>query len=58
MKHKRRTRILSEHSAYIPRAAADLGVHRGHLWMVLNGRRESRRLMGQYMAWRRVQDLD
>lgn len=54
MKRKatRRTRFLSEHSAYIRRAASDLGVHRVHLWYVLSGRRESRRLMDRYQEWR------
>lgn len=32
-------------------AARELGVERSHLYRVLSGQRESRRLMRQYRAW-------
>jgi len=32
-------------------AAADLGVHRGHLHAVLAGKRESARLLARWRAW-------
>ena len=42
---KRRVRI-----AGIGAMAAALGVTRQHLWLVLTGQRESRRLLAQYRA--------
>ncbi len=52
MRRKRR-RVLTEHSPRMRQAASALGVSRGHLWAVLTGRRESRRLRGRYREWLR-----
>ena len=39
---------------HIAQAARDLRVHRSHLWRVINGDgRTSRRLMREYLVWRR-----
>lgn len=34
-------------------AAPELGVTRAHLWAVLNGKRDSKPLMGRWNAWLR-----
>ncbi len=47
---QRRARIRG-----ITRAARELGVSHSHLWRVLTGERQSRRLRSRYDDWRREQ---
>lgn len=51
--HKKKRRF-----AGIQRHAEALGVHRGHLWAVLAGKRESRSLLKRYEALRRSKRED
>lgn len=46
--HSKRTRF-----AGLVADAKRLGVHRNHLYLVLSGRRQSRRLMARYKALRK-----
>lgn len=55
-----KSRIKKESKRFIgiSAAAARLGVHRGHLWAVLAGKRESRSLLKRYEALRRSKRED